>query len=72
MRDKQARLARIRAAKAELEAEARQGKQKLPSRYRLALQKAPPNRGRADRPHTLQASRNPRLSATSPIRKVGS
>jgi hypothetical protein len=50
----------------------RPGRQKPRGGHRLAPQKAPPNRGRADRASIHQVSQNPRPNATSPIRKAGS
>ncbi|SHF37248.1 Transposase domain [Acidocella aminolytica 101 = DSM 11237] len=70
MRDKQARLARIRAAKAALEAEARAAetaRPRPPSPLTAAL-----NHNQAELQNTSQANQSPRRSAISPIRKAGS
>ena len=70
MRDKQARLARIRAAKRELEAEARQAEAARPPPP--SDPDGSPDRGPADRQDTRPASQSPSRSATSLIRRVGS
>ena len=70
MRDKQVRLARIRAAKAELEAEAREAE--AAGRRRHLTLTAARNHAQADPQNTSRVSQSPSRSATSPTRKVGS
>ena len=70
MCDKQVGLARIRAAKAELEAEARQAEAAGP--WPPLKPDGSPELRPAERPNIRPANQSPKCSVTSPIQKAGS